>query len=191
MTLFVERTFLKIWKSSFEVQSCLETIIVVEQAVLPRSVRSLGIEVLIVYIAGKLAGLRMRSWEMNLDLSWVDITGSQSETDVNSKDDINYLVARDRLCFCAKIPHIEEWEVKRRKEALKQNQREGVGECKGTDPPQLKSSTCIEREIWCLIPKNTLMLLECWLLMNQLILPKEQEVLLSTISSSVQGSYKG
>lgn len=51
MALFVERTFLKVWKSHFEVQSCLETIIVVEQAVLPGSVRSLGIEVLIVYVA--------------------------------------------------------------------------------------------------------------------------------------------
>lgn len=56
--LFVEIMFLRIWKSSFEVQRCLETIIGVEQAVLLESVRSLGIEIVMVYVAGKIAGLR-------------------------------------------------------------------------------------------------------------------------------------
>lgn len=58
MILFVEIMFLRIWKSSFEVQRCLETIIGVEQAVLLESVRSLGIEIVMVYVAGKIAGLR-------------------------------------------------------------------------------------------------------------------------------------
>ena len=58
MILFVEIMFLRIWKSSFEVQRCLETIIVVEQAVLLESVRYLGIEIVMVYVAGKIAGLR-------------------------------------------------------------------------------------------------------------------------------------
>ena len=58
MILFVEIMFLRIWKSSFEVQRCLETIIVMEQAVLLESVRYLGIEIIMVYIAGEIAGLR-------------------------------------------------------------------------------------------------------------------------------------
>ena len=58
MILFVEIMFLRIWKSSFEVQRCLETIIVMEQAFLLESVRYLGIEIIMVYIAGEIAGLR-------------------------------------------------------------------------------------------------------------------------------------
>ena len=58
MILFVEIMFLRIWKSSFEVQRCLEIIIVMEQAVLLESVRYLGIEIIMVYIAGEIAGLR-------------------------------------------------------------------------------------------------------------------------------------
>ena len=69
MTLFIERTFLKIWKSSFEVQSFIETIIVGEQAVLPGSMRSLGVEILTVYVTGKMPGLRTWNCKMNLSLS--------------------------------------------------------------------------------------------------------------------------
>lgn len=76
--LFVQIMFLRIRKSSFEVQRCPETIIVVEQAVLLESVRSLGIEIVMVYVAGKIAGLRTWSWKMNLDLCRVGLTGSLS-----------------------------------------------------------------------------------------------------------------
>lgn len=93
MTLFVEGTLFKIWKSVFEVQGFLETIIVVELRVLPESVRSVEIKTLMAYVAGEITGLRTWGWEMSLDLSKV---GGLSQIGMNAKDEINYLVAGDR-----------------------------------------------------------------------------------------------
>lgn len=70
------------WKSIFELQSCLETLIVVKQIILPGSVRSLGIKMLMAYVAE----FENMDWEMSK-------VGRLPQIDMNAKDEINYLIA--------------------------------------------------------------------------------------------------
>lgn len=143
MILFVEIMFLRIWKSTFKSKvpwnhHCSG------KAVLLESVRSLGIEIVMVYVARKMA----RVWEHGAEKwIWICVSGSNRKPVIDwyeFQDEINYLMAGHDDIFMQRPHHIE-YEVKKGKKSYKaESKRSIVGKCKETYPPQLKFGVHIE-----------------------------------------------